>query len=648
MVKAGNAAQVGSENEVVDRQVSIAGERLTSGDLALLTVYSAVLFGIAIVSGRPLSLHEAVLPQTARSMLADHDFVVPKIDAKRAGSVEAAMPPAPWLENPPLPQWVTVAIASLFGRCDSEAIVRIGPTLVSIGCVLSVAWIAALWFGRSMGVLSGLAMATTLEFARYAWSAEDEIYLCAVMALVMALSVKNEFGLASPWSKDTRLTASRILFGRRSWWLFAFFVALGATNLVKGLLFGAVMAGAPIAVFLLGTRDFRRIANYVWVWGILAYAVVMFAWPIAIYARYPDVTDLWFFDLGGRVSGDYKVTNAPLWYYPVNMLWMVAPWTVVIPLGLKATWKRCWNEPASPERFLWCWAFVVPIVFSIPGGKHHHYLLHALSPWAIFGVLGARELRRLLPSLPGLFSRPSLSLVTVGLPLLIAVFVLQSKIPGPTWLPYALMAGAPVAAYAAGWGIVHPNPRRATATVFGLLLIAYCGAHCYSAAYVDRYRDDVTFVKGVRQRADKEQLPVFVDMGTHPFHGMIGLFYQRDNATLLHDLTYLSAAEIHDPEILLISLSFEQEHLKQWGSVEKLDQSPTIDRGIPSGGKLTLYRLKFDPSLKRVPVHNLRISPLQAMHRRPGPTIPEVDEVSLGDSLIAPVGYQESPDRSSR
>jgi len=39
------------------RPAMCAGGRLTRGDLCLLTVYSAIVFGIAIVSGRPLSLH---------------------------------------------------------------------------------------------------------------------------------------------------------------------------------------------------------------------------------------------------------------------------------------------------------------------------------------------------------------------------------------------------------------------------------------------------------------------------------------------------------------------------------------------------------------------------------------------------------------
>ncbi len=130
--------------------------RLGRRDYLLLTVYCLVLFGLAMVSGRGLSIHESVLPQSAREMYADGDWVVPK----RGG--------APWMESPPLPQWATVAVASLFGRCDTVAIVRLGPTLVATAVVLMVAWMATLFFGRGLGLLSGFVMATTCQFLRFA------------------------------------------------------------------------------------------------------------------------------------------------------------------------------------------------------------------------------------------------------------------------------------------------------------------------------------------------------------------------------------------------------------------------------------------------------------------------------------------------
>ena len=196
-------------------------ESLTRRDLLTLITYSVLLFGVAIVSGRPLTLHECVLPQTARSMFADHDFVIPKINGHIATSADNTMPSEPWVESPPLPQWITVALATPFGRCDSEAIVRIGPMLVGTLVVLLTAWMATLWYGRSSGLLAGLVLATTLEFTRYSWLAEDEIYLCGIVTAVVALFVKIEFGggqaeLGTGANQSWLSYLLTIMFGTRS------------------------------------------------------------------------------------------------------------------------------------------------------------------------------------------------------------------------------------------------------------------------------------------------------------------------------------------------------------------------------------------------------------------------------------------------
>ena len=94
------------------------GEALRRTDYLLLASFCLLFFGFSLVGGRPLSMHEGVLPQTAREMLSDHDWVVPKNGGR------------PWLESPPLPQWITVGIASVIGRCDEVWIVRIGPALM--------------------------------------------------------------------------------------------------------------------------------------------------------------------------------------------------------------------------------------------------------------------------------------------------------------------------------------------------------------------------------------------------------------------------------------------------------------------------------------------------------------------------------------
>jgi 4-amino-4-deoxy-L-arabinose transferase-like glycosyltransferase len=76
----------------------MADAGLSRQDFLGLALCCLAFFGFSLVGGRPLTMHEGVLPQSAREMARDHDWVVPKNGGR------------PWLESPPLPQWCTVAI----------------------------------------------------------------------------------------------------------------------------------------------------------------------------------------------------------------------------------------------------------------------------------------------------------------------------------------------------------------------------------------------------------------------------------------------------------------------------------------------------------------------------------------------------------
>src|ERR1700736_4251312 len=72
-------------------------------DYLLLGIFCFCLFGYVLVPGRVLSGHEAVLPQNTREMRADHDWLIPKMGGE------------PWLERPPLPDWILAATDTVFG-----------------------------------------------------------------------------------------------------------------------------------------------------------------------------------------------------------------------------------------------------------------------------------------------------------------------------------------------------------------------------------------------------------------------------------------------------------------------------------------------------------------------------------------------------
>ncbi len=580
-------------------------------DLALLVGYSLALFGVALFGGRPLTLHEAVLPQSAREMLADGDWIVPK----KGGE--------PWLESPPLPQWCTVAVASVFGRCDAEWIVRIGPTLVGALCVCLTAWMASVWYGRTVGLLSGLILATTCEFTRYAWLAEDEIYLCGIVTAVVAWFVRLEFAEnPAPLRAISEKSWMSILFGSRPWTVVAFFVLMGMTNLVKGLIFGTAMAAIPLAGWLVWNRDWPRLTKYAWVWGFVLFAGILAAWPLAARWRYPDVVDVWVFDLGGRVTGDYHEINQPLWYYPVNLLWMLAPWTLVIPFGLAGTWKSIKSEQNSPARFLWAWAFLVPIVFSIPGGKHHHYLLHALAPWAVLAALGIDRCRAWCATLPRWFVHPMTGVFTVGVPLMAALAVVQSRrpIPGPPGLFIGLMIAIPVIAFVVTWGLHHPQQRIAGITLFATLFAGFGAGHWYAGQYADVNRFDVALLKQAREVSAERGAPIVVDLSRAPLSGFLDLFYLPSGTASIHNVSFLTAEEL-PRALLLLTRASEEEAARALGTIQEIGRSarPLRPRDEPS--RLVLMEFRLANHLTRKSADGTYVSPMQAMQRVEGPTL---------------------------
>jgi 4-amino-4-deoxy-L-arabinose transferase-like glycosyltransferase len=570
-------------------------------DYLLLTAFCLALFGITLVGGRVLSMHEARLPETAREMLADHDWLVPKSGGR------------PWMERPPLPHWITVAVASLVGRCDQVWIVRLPSVLMATVAVLLLAGMMGRWFGRALGLLSGCVLATSLEFLTYAWLAEEEVYLAAAINGVLALFVGLQWPRRGPMVAELPAVS---FAGWRPWRMLAFFVALGATNLIKGLFFAPAIITIVIGGFLLANRDRVQLRRYAWLWGWLAYLAVALAWPVAAYLRYPDVLEIMKFDAGGRVDGG--AFRNPVWFYFTALPWEMAPWTLPAVAGLLWTRRSAWGERGSPERFLWCWALLPMVLLSIPAGKHHHYLVPALPAWAGLAALGAQRLWALVQGWSSPWKNPLLAPVLVGLPAAAAVWMLRAHIPGPAWAPVALMISLPLLALLAALVLTRKNGWIAAGGWIGILAAVYAVGHVYAGAYVDTHRLDTDFLLMARATVPADR-PIYLiaDRGVlEPFRQ---LFYLGGRARLLHNHTFLRDVRIADEEIYLIARLREGKALERYGTFEVVERSKRVARGLTPEDSWTLFRLHLRPDLERYSTAEVRISPAQAYGIRRGP-----------------------------
>jgi 4-amino-4-deoxy-L-arabinose transferase-like glycosyltransferase len=576
-------------------------ERLGKLDYLFLVTFCTLVFGAAFVGGRYLTMHEAVLPQSAKEMYQNGEWVVPTSAGR------------PWLERPPLPQWITIAFAHCIGRFDQEWVVRLPSAFVATLSVLMTAILATRWFGRTVGMISGLALVTTLEFCRYAWLAEQDIYLCLLVTASMFVFGHLEF--SSTPDNDPPAT----FFGKRRRGIALWFLLLGMTNLAKGLVFGTVIAAAPVAVFLMWNADLSRIRQYIWFWGGVIWLAVALAWPIAALIRYPDVVDLWSYDLLGRLSGAYTAINQPLWYYWVNLPVVTAPWFPVAVAGLFLTAKTAFRERYSAERFVCCWALVPLIVLSIPGGKHHHYLLSSVAPWAILTSMGLVRLRAWSLTWPGYLKSALAGVLFVGLPFVVIFALVAPMLHGPDLFPIALAFVAPLIAALLAYGVHHRRGAIATGSLFGFVGLLFMTGLSFAAIYLDECRNDTLFLKSVRARIDQDDMPIVVNADLESMDIFRILFYLGEEASSVHNLTFLRDPKFNNSSLYVVTRAKDLDELRQLGIVEEIERASETRREKSPGDRFALFRLTYFEDTVRIPSRGVRISPMQAMDRAPGP-----------------------------
>jgi 4-amino-4-deoxy-L-arabinose transferase-like glycosyltransferase len=586
--------------------------RLRLTDYLLIAIYSVVLFGYAGISGRPLTMHEARLPQTSREMMRSGNWLLPQSGIR------------PWLERPPLPHWVVVGSMKVFGRDDREWVVRLPSAIVGMITVLVISIIAGRWFGRNIGLLSGLALATSFEFYQYASLAEDDIYLGLLVAFCMAVFISSEFGSVN---EETHIG----FFKNRSWKIWAFYILVGITNLAKGPLLGVAVVGVTVGTYLLWNWQWPRFRKYIWCWGWLILILLTFAWPAYAYHRYHDVLANWKFDYLGRVNGSYGDINQPIYYYFRELSVRMLPWTPACIVGLLATAGMAFRRQAVGTtsrqralRLLWCWAIAPLILFSIPKGKHHHYLIPFLAPWAILSAIGLVEIGKWIAVRrgPTFLREPVLALCLLGFPGAIAIAWFHTNIPGPQRLTLLLAVFWLALVGTLFVSLKRGSPRLLLMTILAAILVGYCWGETFVAAATDHTLDDTAFLYRARQEIPADQrLFIDADIGNLDFFRI--QFYSTRKSVLLHNLSYLRDENIHDVEVFVIARAKNREQLAQLGTVIVVDQSARSHERPPgwtqTEANYTLFKLTFDSNLKRYPAPT-RITNMQAMQRdRSGP-----------------------------
>ncbi|WP_020470493.1 ArnT family glycosyltransferase [Zavarzinella formosa] len=573
---------------------------LLAKDYLALIAVCLLWGGVSLVDGRTLTSHETTHCQNVREMFEDRQFLIPTYGRR------------PWLERPSVPHLMTGIPASIVADCRTPWAMRVGSILAGMAAVLVFAWAMAGAMGRTAGLLSGIILATMREFAAYSIGPEADIFLASVVTIAGSLFIRGEFG--PDGAKPERAT----FFGRRPWVILLMYAVIGFTNAMKGPLFGTAFLGLAMAAYCFLGRHWGALGRYVTFWGWLAYFAVGCFWPVLSASFYPDVPEVWKSDYVKRWDSNY-VGEKP-WYYLIHVPWNLFPWTVPALVGLGVTARRVFRERDRVWQFIWAWALVPPVVFSLFQGKHHHYMLNCIAPWAPISLAGAIALWKWICRLPAWRQSLWFNVLVFGVPGAVVILVFAAKIPGPPWLAW-VVAGGWMALVA---GITHfvtrPNGRTAFIGLLALMAGVNLAAYLQRTFYFDVYEDDLIFLRELPSLVPADK-PLYVLNESHVLNASWLLYYEPHPTTLLHNASYLASDNITDPAVYVLARRFEEPKLIPFGQVRALLSSSHTRAESSPMDRYTLFEITFKPDLKRHPLPPM--SALQALGRDVGPELPK-------------------------
>jgi 4-amino-4-deoxy-L-arabinose transferase-like glycosyltransferase len=369
--------------------------------LAGLLALSALMFLPGLGSSGRLSYHEAFVAQGAREMLDSGVWAYPTIGG------------LPWLEKPPLPWWLTAALGRLAGGID-ETVARLPSVLAAALLVIGVAVAAARHYGRGIGVLAGAIQATTAwTILRGRLAEADMLLACLITWAIVAFDRMRE-DVADQCAKTPPAPGGRsdaVPTGwRRARW--AFFLLLGATSLVKGIGFGAVLILSVVAAAVIWRRDGTAMRRLRFPAGWIAATVLSMAWPIAMVAWHGfGALALWTRHVTDRLAANRgEFAGERWWEYTPGLLIQAMPWTPLAVIGAWHSLRRAasgfgiWDLgfgigragipnpksqiPNEGDRLLWAWSAAPLALLALATVKNAHYAIAAQVPWSIWAALG--------------------------------------------------------------------------------------------------------------------------------------------------------------------------------------------------------------------------------------------------------------------
>ena len=325
----------------------------------------AALFSLLLVlaSLRPLAVpDEGRYGEIGRWMLHSGDWLIPRLNG------------IPFFHKPPYLYWLEAVAMAAFGV--HVWAVRLVPVLHA-GLMLLALYLSARQFATEVIARRAVWMlGTSLSFLLGGQYVNHDMLVAAWIGVAIWC-----FALAF-------LHGDRPQAGLARWG----FVACALGVLSKGLI-GVALPGLVLLIWLVWTRQLKKVRYLPWVSGLALFLVIAAPWFWLAEQRFPGMLDYMF---GTQQVSRFSATSfnngQPWWFYGLCLVVLLFPWiffAINQALAQAGRAQEATNSIAKSGTAL-CWIWLLAIIgfFSIPSSKIIGYALPVMPPLALLAALG--------------------------------------------------------------------------------------------------------------------------------------------------------------------------------------------------------------------------------------------------------------------
>ncbi len=323
----------------------------------------ALLLLLLLAGLRPIAVpDEGRYGEVGRWMLVSGDWLTPRLDG------------LPFFHKPPLLYWLEAISMAIFGV--SALALRLVPALHA-GLMLTALYLAA----RSI---------TNECMARRA-----VIMLGSSLCFLVGGQYINHDMLVATWiSLAIWSFAFAFMAGEKpnAWLARLGFVACALGMLSKGLI-GLALPGLVLLVWLIWTRQFKKIAHLPWFSGLALFALIALPWFVLAQQAYPEFFNYMFVGQQfNRYTANVYNNPQPWWFYLLALCLLLFPWVfLALAQARRVTARTLTSEVimAAPWwKLCWSWVLAILLFFSVPNSKLVGYILPVVPPLTLLAALG--------------------------------------------------------------------------------------------------------------------------------------------------------------------------------------------------------------------------------------------------------------------